>query len=75
MSEWLHNLPLGWMVLVVFGVSYLVTWGIPHQEVAVNGSHGVEGSGILAGGTMNRVMMAPTRGKCSPPGRGGRGGV
>jgi Protein of unknown function (DUF4239) len=28
MSEWLHNLPLAWMALVVFGVTYLVTWGI-----------------------------------------------
>jgi hypothetical protein len=28
MGEWLHNLPLAWMALVVFGVAYLVTWGI-----------------------------------------------
>ena len=28
MSEWLHNLPLAWMALVVFGATYLVTWGI-----------------------------------------------
>jgi hypothetical protein len=28
MNEWLHNLPLPWMALFVFGVAYLITWGI-----------------------------------------------
>ncbi|MGQ0658379.1 MAG: bestrophin-like domain [Chromatiales bacterium] len=28
MSDWLHNLPVAWMALVVFGVTYLVTAGI-----------------------------------------------
>src|SRR5262245_11910956 len=28
MSDWLHNLPLGWMALVIFGSTYLVTWSI-----------------------------------------------
>ena len=28
MSEWLHSLPLAWMALVVFGATYLATWGI-----------------------------------------------
>src|SRR6266478_4951273 len=28
MSDWLHNLPVVWMALVVFGVTYLVTAAI-----------------------------------------------
>src|SRR5215467_9242147 len=28
MSTWLQNLPLGWMVLWVFTLTYLATWGI-----------------------------------------------
>jgi hypothetical protein len=28
MSDWLHNLPVLWMALVVFGFIYLVTAGI-----------------------------------------------
>jgi hypothetical protein len=28
MSDWLHNLPLVWMALVVFGVTYLVAAAI-----------------------------------------------
>ncbi len=28
MGEWLHNLPVSWMALVVFGATYLVTAGI-----------------------------------------------
>src|SRR4029077_11202198 len=28
MSDWLHNLPVLWMILVVFGFTYLVTAGI-----------------------------------------------
>ena len=28
MSDWLHNLPVLWMSLVVFGFTYLVTTGI-----------------------------------------------
>jgi hypothetical protein len=28
MSDWLHNLPVLWMGLVVFGFTYLVTAGI-----------------------------------------------
>jgi Protein of unknown function (DUF4239) len=27
-SDWLHNLPMGWMALVVFGATYLVAGGI-----------------------------------------------
>ncbi len=28
MSDWLHNLPVGWMALVVFGAAYLVAGAI-----------------------------------------------
>src|SRR5260221_13882697 len=28
MSEWLKNLPVGWMALVIFTLTYLATWGI-----------------------------------------------
>ncbi|HKX09220.1 MAG TPA: DUF4239 domain-containing protein [Stellaceae bacterium] len=28
MSDWLHNLPLAWMALVVFGLTYLITLAI-----------------------------------------------
>ena len=28
MGEWLQNLPVGWMALVVFALTYLVSWGI-----------------------------------------------
>jgi len=28
MSNWLHSLPVGWMALLVFGVTYLLTAGI-----------------------------------------------
>ena len=28
MSEWLLNLPLGWMALAVFALTYLATWAI-----------------------------------------------
>jgi len=28
MSEWLQNLPLAWMALVIFALTYLVTWAI-----------------------------------------------
>jgi hypothetical protein len=28
MSDWLHNLPVVWMALVVFGVTYLVAAAI-----------------------------------------------
>ena len=33
MSDWLHNLPLAWMALVVFGLTYLITLAI-HGLVA-----------------------------------------
>jgi hypothetical protein len=28
MSEWLQNLPIGWMALAIFALTYLATWGI-----------------------------------------------
>lgn len=28
MSEWLQNLPVGWMALVIFTLTYLASWGI-----------------------------------------------
>lgn len=28
MGDWLQNLPLGWMTLVVFALTYITTWGI-----------------------------------------------
>ena len=28
MNDWLHNLPITWMALVVFGFTYLLTAGI-----------------------------------------------
>ena len=28
MSEWLQNLPVGWMALVIFALTYLASWGI-----------------------------------------------
>jgi len=28
MGDWLQNLPVMWMTLVVFTLTYLVTWGI-----------------------------------------------
>lgn len=28
MNDWMHNLPIGWMALVVFAITYLVTGGI-----------------------------------------------
>lgn len=28
MSEWIQNLPLGWMTLVMFALTFLATWGI-----------------------------------------------
>jgi hypothetical protein len=34
MSDWLHNLPVVWMALVVFGVTYLVAAAI-HAVVTV----------------------------------------
>ena len=34
MSDWLHNLPVVWMALVVFGFTYLVTAAI-HVVVRV----------------------------------------
>src|SRR5262249_284789 len=50
MSDWLHNLPVLWMALVVLGVTYLVAaliceivnaarlcrpWSVPEREIAV----------------------------------------
>jgi hypothetical protein len=28
MSDWLHNLPILWMTLIVFGLTYLITAAI-----------------------------------------------
>ena len=28
MSDWIHSLPVGWMAIVIFGGTYLVTAGI-----------------------------------------------
>src|ERR671935_653294 len=28
MSDWLHNLPVGWMTLLIFGFTYLLTFAI-----------------------------------------------
>ena len=28
MGDWMHNLPIGWMALVVFAITYLVTGAI-----------------------------------------------
>src|SRR6266481_7221198 len=28
MSEWFQNLPVGWMALVIFTLTYLASWGI-----------------------------------------------
>ena len=28
MSDWLHNLPVGWMALLIFGFTYVLTFGI-----------------------------------------------
>src|SRR5258707_10692258 len=39
MSDWLHNLPVPWMALVVFGFTYLLAAAI-HAGVAVLGRGG-----------------------------------
>ena len=56
MSDWLHNLPVAWMALVVFGGTYLVAWSI---YAAVN---------LLAIGERARAFKAVSPGILSPLG-------
>ena len=56
MSDWLHNLPVAWMALVVFGGTYLVAGSI---YVAVN---------LLAIGERARAFKAVSPGILSPLG-------
>ena len=56
MSDWLHNLPLPWMAVVVFGATYLVAGSI-HFVV-----------GALAGGDRTRSFKAVSPGMLSPLG-------
>ena len=56
MSDWLHNLPVAWMALVVFGGTYLVAGSI---YVAVN---------LLAIGERARAFKAVSPGMLSPLG-------
>jgi hypothetical protein len=56
MSDWLHNLPVAWMALVVFGGTYLVAGSI---YVAVN---------LLAMGERARAFKAVSPGMLSPLG-------
>src|SRR6266480_4875036 len=56
MSDWLHNLPVVWMALVVFGVTYLVTAVI---YIAVM---------LLAVGERARSFKAISAGMLSPLG-------
>jgi hypothetical protein len=53
MSDWLHNLPVMEMALVVFGVTYLVAAAI----YACNGPRG-GGSGALFQGYLRRYAIA-----------------
>lgn len=56
MSDWLHNLPVAWMALVVFGATYLITASI---YAAVN---------VLATGERARAFKAVSPGILSPMG-------
>jgi len=56
MSDWLHNLPIVWMALVVFGFTYLVTAGI-YALVTV-----------LADGERGRSFKSVSPGMLSPLG-------
>jgi hypothetical protein len=56
MSDWLHNLPVAWMALVVFGATYLITASI---YAAVN---------VLATGERARAFKAVSPGILSPLG-------
>ena len=56
MSDWLHNLPVAWMALVMFGGTYLVAGSI---YVAVN---------LLAIGERARAFKAVSPGMLSPLG-------
>jgi hypothetical protein len=54
MSDWLHNLPIFWMALVVFGFTYLLAAGI----------HGLVSA--LAKGERTRTILAISPGMLSP---------
>ncbi len=59
MGDWLHNLPIGWMALLVFGATY---------PVAAPGAH----AGILCtenlrrGGRKKQFVTPETRARYSP---------
>src|SRR5260370_10283387 len=55
MSDWLHNLPVPWMALVVFGFTYLLAAAI-HAGVAV-----------LAAGNRPKSPTAISPGMLAPP--------
>src|SRR4029453_424846 len=54
MSEWLHNLPILWMTVVVFGLTYLMTTAIQGLVTA------------LAQGGRARAFKAISTGMLSP---------
>ena len=54
MSDWLHNLPILWMTLVVFGLTYLITAAIQGLVTA------------LAKGERARAFKAVSTGMLSP---------
>jgi hypothetical protein len=56
MSDWLHNLPVPWMALVVFGFTYLLAAAI-HSGVAV-----------LATGERTKSLRAISPGMLAPLG-------
>src|SRR3984893_11698898 len=56
MSDWLHNLPVPWMALVVFGFTYLLAAAI-HASVAV-----------LARGERTKQLTAISPGMLAPLG-------
>ena len=56
MSDWLHNLPIVWMALIVFGFTYLVAAGISALATA------------LAAGERGRAFKAISPGMLPPLG-------
>src|SRR5262245_52024919 len=54
MSDWLHNLPILWMTVVVFGLTYLITTAIQGLVTA------------LAKGERARAFKAISAGMLSP---------
>ena len=72
MSDWLHGLPVLWMALLVFGLTYLVTVGIYAVIAVFAVGERARSFKAVAPGLLSPLVSSSVFSLCSPPPRSGQ---